>query len=171
LLLEKKLKWVISTFHWLWVLIAIWPPKSPFPFSFPFLRLPTCKLALLFWYSSILHPTFFYSLTTLFNNMPNPPHILFVLIRYASSSTVQRFHIFIRNVSFSSLTDIESHNPPLREPASSLTHHPVSDSNTICNITNTSLTDIARFDQLHIDVNLTVIDKRILVYMLGIDVN
>ena len=43
------------------------------------------------------------------------------------------FHPLIKNVSLPSPTNVRSHNPPLQNPTSSLTHHSTSYSNTICN--------------------------------------
>ena len=71
------------------------------------------------------------------------------------------FHTLIKGVLFSSTTNVGSHNPPpfgakcpcwhtascppLQGPASSLTHHPVSGSNIICNDPSPPLADIVLF--------------------------
>ena len=60
------------------------------------------------------------------------------------------FHTLIRNVSFPSPTDVESHNPLPWRPVSSLGF------DTICNHSSSPL-DIVRFSPLHIIVNLTIL--------------
>ena len=61
------------------------------------------------------------------------------------------FHTLIKNASVSSLTNVGSHNPPpsgssvLRDPASSLAHHSVSDSDTVCNGPSPPLANIVLF--------------------------
>ena len=47
--------------------------------------------------------------------------------------------------SFPSLINVGSHNPPLRGPTCSLTHHPVSGSDTICNSPSPPLAYIVLF--------------------------
>ena len=68
------------------------------------------------------------------------------------------FHTLLRNVSFPSPTGVRSHNPPPWNPASSLAHRIVSDSNIIWNSSNPSLADIVWFVSLRIVISLTVLE-------------
>ena len=58
------------------------------------------------------------------------------------------FHTLIRDASFSSSTDVGSHNPPLLGLASSLAHRSVSGSDPICNSPSPLLVDIVHFSPL-----------------------
>ena len=72
--------------------------------------------------------------------------------RFKNSSTREKFlypyEKYFILLSFLSPTDLGSHNPPSLGPTSSLAHHPVSGSNTICNSLSLSppLADIVHFD-------------------------
>ena len=67
------------------------------------------------------------------------------------------FHIPIKNASFSSPTDVGSHNPPPWGPASLLAHRSVSGSDAICNSLSSPLAGIIYFGPLRIAVSLTVL--------------
>ena len=101
-------------------------------------------------------------------NSPRPPQVYIVhfgSLRIIVSLTVfqtrlllRGFHTLKRNVSF----PMESHNPPHGSPTSSLTHRLVTGSDTICNSLSSSSVDIVYFDPLHITVNLTIFQTRLL---------
>ena len=67
------------------------------------------------------------------------------------------FHIPIKNASFSSPTNVGSHNPPPWGPASLLAHRSVSGSNAICNSLSSPLAGIIYFGPLRIAVSFTVL--------------
>ena len=67
------------------------------------------------------------------------------------------FHIPIKNASFSSPTDVGSHNPPPWGPTSLLAHRSVSGSDAICNSLSSPLAWIIYFGPLCIAVSLTVL--------------
>ena len=97
------------------------------------------------------------------SSSPPASRVFFGPLRIAVSLTVlleRGFHALIRNVLFSSPTDMGSHNlHPLGGPMSSLAHRSVSRSSTICNNSSPPLTDIVRFGPLRIVISLTIINR------------
>ena len=93
-------------------------------------------------------------------NSPNPPlanivNLTVLKMQLRGTS----LHTLIRNVSFPSLTDVRSHNPPPWGPASLLARHSVTVSDIICKSPSLLLEDIVHFGSLRIAISLTVVKR------------